>query len=462
MKILFSPIGKTDPVFDMNDGSMIHICRHYLIDKVYLYMSKEICESQEKDQRYTYCLKKLAENQNRQIDWILIEKRELTDVHLFDYFYNEFREKLTEIRNNFPDAEFYVNISSGTPAMKNALSVLPDFLNLKIIPLQVTTPQKKSNIRKGLEEKASIEIQWENNIDNEPDAENRCLVSNNTNFALLLKMEMLKNLIDKYDYYGAYQLIDNIHLPETATKYIHGAYERYSFKTKDSQNHFGDTRREIFPCLGKDNENIVEYFLILNVKIQKDELSDFLKGITPLLNDIFLKILEKRNVDGFSPKEQDKYKISINNKKNVWCVDRFTSGENGEQKKYRISEDKKNIEIWQLVQIIKDNLPDDTDLQEKCDYMRKISEALRNVAAHQLRILDKDVVKSLLRDAYDPLPDNEIDKFTAYTVIEKLYQLLPFCGINIKKGSLLSSYDKMNEIIIGEINNSNKFNKEVI
>lgn len=38
---LFSPIGNTDPVKYFYDGSMLHICRYYKPDVVYLYLSKE-------------------------------------------------------------------------------------------------------------------------------------------------------------------------------------------------------------------------------------------------------------------------------------------------------------------------------------------------------------------------------------------------------------------------------------
>ena len=39
--ILFSPVGGTDPISETNlqDGSLLHICRFYHPDKVILYMS---------------------------------------------------------------------------------------------------------------------------------------------------------------------------------------------------------------------------------------------------------------------------------------------------------------------------------------------------------------------------------------------------------------------------------------
>lgn len=67
-KILFSPIGGTDPISNFRDGAMLHICRIYKPDIVYLYLSKEMCEFQEKDDRYRYCLEQLGKS------WISILK----------------------------------------------------------------------------------------------------------------------------------------------------------------------------------------------------------------------------------------------------------------------------------------------------------------------------------------------------------------------------------------------------
>ena len=42
---LFSPVGNTDPIKYLYDGSMLHICRVYKPDVVYLYLSKEMWEN---------------------------------------------------------------------------------------------------------------------------------------------------------------------------------------------------------------------------------------------------------------------------------------------------------------------------------------------------------------------------------------------------------------------------------
>ena len=51
---LFTPIGNTDPIKYFYDGSMLHICRHYKPNIVYLYLSKEMIENQK--YIHTICL----------------------------------------------------------------------------------------------------------------------------------------------------------------------------------------------------------------------------------------------------------------------------------------------------------------------------------------------------------------------------------------------------------------------
>lgn len=55
-KVLFSPVGSTDPISNQRDGALLHIARVYKPDIIYLYLSKEMCELSDKDNRYIYCL----------------------------------------------------------------------------------------------------------------------------------------------------------------------------------------------------------------------------------------------------------------------------------------------------------------------------------------------------------------------------------------------------------------------
>ena len=60
-RILFSPVGGTDPIKYCSDGSMLHICRHYQPDEVVLYLSKEMTEKHREDNRYVKCIELLGE-----------------------------------------------------------------------------------------------------------------------------------------------------------------------------------------------------------------------------------------------------------------------------------------------------------------------------------------------------------------------------------------------------------------
>ena len=119
-KILFSPLGGTDPISNFRDGSTSHICRIYKPDIVILYMSKEMYDYHVKDNRYLYCLDKLSELIDHKFEVKLIERPELTEVQDFDYFYQEFETLLREIHKEY-EGEILLNISSWNPSNEKCI-----------------------------------------------------------------------------------------------------------------------------------------------------------------------------------------------------------------------------------------------------------------------------------------------------------------------------------------------------
>ena len=84
MRILFSPVGGSDPIKRMLDGPMLHCCRVYKPDIVYLYFTQNMLEYENKDQRYTWALEKLGEKLNHKFEIIKIERE-----HIIGYSGNE-------------------------------------------------------------------------------------------------------------------------------------------------------------------------------------------------------------------------------------------------------------------------------------------------------------------------------------------------------------------------------------
>ena len=79
-KVLFSPVGSTDPISGEYDGALLHIIRKYRSRKVYLYLLKEICEFEDKDSRYSYCFDRLKEHlgYDFETEWIRRENRDVS------------------------------------------------------------------------------------------------------------------------------------------------------------------------------------------------------------------------------------------------------------------------------------------------------------------------------------------------------------------------------------------------
>ena len=59
-RILFSPIGSTDPIKNCHDGACLHIVRHYQPERVLLFFTKEMGDTEQNDHRYTTAIKHVA------------------------------------------------------------------------------------------------------------------------------------------------------------------------------------------------------------------------------------------------------------------------------------------------------------------------------------------------------------------------------------------------------------------
>ena len=171
--ILFSPIGGTDPIANERDGSMLHICRKYKPDCVMLYLSKEMVERHRRDDRYGASLRRLAAQEGFSPEILVEERPELSEVQVYDFFFQEFRPLLLSLHSRFPEHRLILNIASGTPAMKSALYLLAAFLPFPVLPVQTATPVKAQNPRLEPRMEYDVDLYWECNLDNE-DYIDRC------------------------------------------------------------------------------------------------------------------------------------------------------------------------------------------------------------------------------------------------------------------------------------------------
>ena len=163
--VLFSPVGTTDPISYQREGALLHICRHYHPECVVLYLSQEMLAQQQKDDRYRRSLRLLAEEEGFETEILCEERPEMDSPHLFDVFYEDFERCIHTLHERYPGRRILLNLSSGTPAMKSALAVLPYLIDLPVCGIQVSSPQKAHNDKREPLQEYDVDLAWEYNLD---------------------------------------------------------------------------------------------------------------------------------------------------------------------------------------------------------------------------------------------------------------------------------------------------------
>lgn len=443
-KILFSPVGGTDPISSresIRDGSMIHIIRVYKPDKVILYLSKEISEKEKKDKRYTYCIEQLAKLQNRKIEYEIIERPELADVHEYNFYYDEFREILKDIINSMEkDDKLLLNISSGTPAMKSGLLVLNHLWEDKCESIQVSTPQKSMNNK---EKDYDVETIWQLNEDNEENFENRCGEVQCTSLTRLKNEELIKKLIDEYDYDAAYTIATYEDMKNSSKHYIDYleiAKHRLLLdmdKVDEIKHDLGVLKECYCPVQSMDERKYFEYVLSLNIKIKKRQYADFIRAISPIIKDIFILIINKHlKIDIYS----ELCNYDNKNGKYVWSEKKLKKHE--EIFKILQAEYKNNFKYGDLsadhFKFIILEMVKTQDIKEVVENLRRVEKRARNIAAHEIVSVTENFIIE------------RTGGFTSKQIINNIKKALAYTGINISNEDY-NSYKQMNEDIKSRI-----------
>ncbi|NLD49592.1 MAG: hypothetical protein GX660_20790, partial [Clostridiaceae bacterium] len=159
--VLFSPVGTTDPIRSQADGAMLHIVRHLRPEAVWLFLTKEMAEYHDRDDRYRKSILRVMPECE-----IEIIKTDIDNPQDFDACYLKFREAIKGMREKYKDYELLVNISSGTPQMKNLLSYEAVAGNYGVVAVQVNSPNKSANDKEEhLTTDFDIDLAFETNQD---------------------------------------------------------------------------------------------------------------------------------------------------------------------------------------------------------------------------------------------------------------------------------------------------------
>jgi hypothetical protein len=293
--VLFSCVGNTDPIRDNFDGPLLHIIRYYKPHKAYIFFSKEMGEREKKDMRYSRSVEMLAEHLGISVE---IEKifSDIKDPHNFDAYIDIFGYIIKKIRKDHPDDTLLLNISSGTPQMEATLCLETVVAEGKVIPVQVATPARSSNRSRPVGEDYNIELEFQNNLDNEPESENRCSEPDIISFKKTLLEAQIKALVNSYNYSAAKTILTNFYpfAKERVMKLIQHCIYRFELKTNLAEEVVAGIKDiNFYPVKHKECMKVCEYINILDIYQKTGDLAGFFLRLNPLIErmqSIFLRI----------------------------------------------------------------------------------------------------------------------------------------------------------------------------
>ncbi|GJM48394.1 CARF domain-containing protein [Weissella soli] len=363
MKILFSPVGNGDLTGRTiaDEGSLLHLVRHLQPDKVILYLSRNQINAASE-----FGLTDEIVKRQPQIIIESIEKDDLIDVQVFDTFYQEFYDILSQYA--VKDFTVMVNISSGTPAMKEAVRTVAAMSKFEIQLFQVDNPQYN-------------------------DSENRIHQDFARNFVNELNKRQLLSFINSFDYETAFKMLDDsIRIQNKATLSreladIISADKKQSLLSTIKNSHFESSIK-----------NALNGWLLIDLNYRRGNIVQVLirlKTVTEYILEIYLTekydiIYRQNNYASLNKRHVEFERV------NQFIRQRFRQSRGGNQ----VERETMPLNILSLANIL-EYFETENEILPDIDRVIEIND-MRNQIAHRLVEIEGDLdlsdeVQSVLR-----------------------------------------------------------------
>ncbi|MBQ0066681.1 MAG: hypothetical protein KBS60_00615 [Phascolarctobacterium sp.] len=457
-RILFSPVGGHDPVSRNNengfiyDGSMLHIARKFNVDHVVLFYTKEFAEWSEYDKksirdgdgqpvdRYTLALKKL--NPDITIEYCVHE--DIDNPSLMENLKGLVQDFADAWEKN-PDDEIIINISSGTPQMKSVLTLLGmDYPRTKIIQVQNSSGRQNQETNRI----DNFDAQWlDVNQNNISFSDNR-IIEPNVKFVHERKIiARMKELIDRFEYDGAYELYqeNESFFTKNVGLIIKHAKLRFALRFKEASAITGGLLSKYNLTVDKldymkeNRRDIIEFFMILEIYWRKHALQEVILRITPLLfAQVMLKFQSVFDCDKMSPNFNNNVESVISRdllQKNY--PETLKMLDNCPEYRKNKFKDNSHFSLYNMLVMLKG--------REECEEfanlllpLRRIEQKFRNPMAH-----------TIVRDVNETDITKEV-KMGMDEVIQRIKQALEMqFGTKLN----INVYDEINKLIFNELGN---------
>lgn len=446
--VLFSPIGTSDPIRSQSDGPMLHIVRHLKPEAVWLFLTKEMVEYHDKDDRYRKSVSRVLPECK-----IKVIRTDIDNPQDFDACYVEFRKAIKEMREIYKDYELLVNISSGTPQMKNILSYEAVAGNFGVVAIQVKTPNERANdSEEHLTSSFDIDLAFETNQDHNNPAPKSRLVKPDfkaiTAYNLSFKIE---SMINSYNYSGALNLLQNN--TDLFDERLEVVLKHADLRTKlqydeclsiINNNSMKNYKDKIWRIYDRNALKFYEFFMTMKLRQKRGELSDMILKLTPFSFELALYYL--RDVLNFDLQrickvykgDSNRYRLQkiLISQYDSNLLDLLNKNYNNDFKDGELCLD--NI-VYILIY-----LNSDPDIRNKFVVLREVESEIRNKVAHQMISVSEKSIKKLM-EAREKEISIDLPKNTG-RIISLCESLLRLIFKNKIQGDDFV-YDNINEIV---------------
>lgn len=396
MRILYTPVGDTDPIRGCYDGGILHIVRHYNPDMAILILSKEMEQKEASDSRFSKALKHVKSDLH-----IKLVRTGLKEVHHIDVlqpFINHFYEMLSE----YPDAEILINLSSGTPQMKMIMSHL-SVEHDAVRGIQVDSPQRRSNRSEAaVNDDEDIDIVIENNFDDQEDAENRChepqmeyIKRNNIKQSLhtLINSYKYKEAISSYHSYkrtfedgvanDVLPLLEHAQL-RLGLDYDGALQKSRKVGTVSLSSSFTD----------KKLRKLHEFLMLMEVRLKQDQIEDFVLKTTPFMYELMRY---------YFTKEFDVNWRQVEKKTSMGTLIDMVAFESQYPKLYTSWRNNKRpsqvqdiqLSLYHMLYMLEEQDTVDGSLLKQLKEIRSIEQKIRNKIAHEVVVFSEQDICSV-------------------------------------------------------------------
>ena len=395
MRILYTPVGDTDPIRGCYDGGMLHIVRHYNPDMAILVLSKDMEQKEASDSRFSKALKHVKAD----LDIKLIHTG-LEDVHRIDTL-QPFVDHFYEMLSKYPDAEILINLSSGTPQMKLIMSYL-SVEHDAVRGIQVDSPQGGSNRSEpAVNDDEDIEIIIENNLDDQEGTENRCHEPQMGYIKRNNLKQSLHTLINSYKYKEAISLyhgykrtfkdgvvIDVLPLLEHAQLRLGLDYDSALQKSRKVGS---INLSSIFT--DKVLRKLHEFLMLMEVRLKQGQIEDFVLKTTPFMYELMRYYFTKelnvnwRQVEKKTSKGMRLDMVAFKNQ----YPKLYESWQENSDTPYL---QELQVSFYHMLHMLEDYDTVDSSLLKQLKEIRRIEKKIRNKMAHEVVVFTEQDICS--------------------------------------------------------------------